>query len=157
MHHDYLAGISGSNTNAPYLLFPTNPCRRVRVRQIADLVVRRCGPGLPSLVHNSVLPRGWYYGIVFEEQPMDRDSLEHILNVIRRMAETRDLTSLLNYVMDESIKLVGAERGYVVLVQTDGTLDLRVKRGQGGEELEGTGATGAGREEVPGTWAAGLA
>lgn len=68
---------------------------------------------------------------------MSHDFLEHILNVSRRMAETQALVPLLNYVIDEAIKLVGAERGYVVLVRPDGALDLRVKRGQGGEELEG--------------------
>jgi PAS domain S-box-containing protein len=67
---------------------------------------------------------------------MDQDLLEHILNVSRRMAETRDLTPLLNDVMDEAIKLVGAERGYVVLVRPNGSLDFRVKRGQVGQALE---------------------
>jgi GAF domain-containing protein len=67
---------------------------------------------------------------------MRDDLLEHILAVSRRMAETRALTPLLNYVMDEAIALVGAERGYVVLVHPDGVLDIRVKRGMGGEDLE---------------------
>jgi len=62
--------------------------------------------------------------------------LEHILCVSRHMAETQSLTSLLNYVTDEAIELVGAERGYVVLMQSDSTLDVRVKRGMGGVELE---------------------
>jgi GAF domain-containing protein len=66
---------------------------------------------------------------------MHHNLLEHILNVSRRMAETRALTPLLNYVMDEAIELVGAERGYVVLIQPDSALDIRVKRGMGGEEL----------------------
>jgi len=67
---------------------------------------------------------------------MDRDLLEHILEVSRRMAETRALTPLLNYVMDEAITLAGAERGYVVLVEPDGTLDFHVKRGKDGRELD---------------------
>jgi len=67
---------------------------------------------------------------------MERDLLEHILNVSRRMAETRALTPFLNYVVDEAIKLVGAERGYIVLVQSDDSLDFRVKRDQDGRELE---------------------
>ena len=56
---------------------------------------------------------------------MDQDLLEHILNVSRRMAETRDLTPLLNEVVDEAVKLVGAERGYVVLVQPNGSKGRR--------------------------------
>ena len=67
---------------------------------------------------------------------MRHDLLEHILCVSRHLAETRSLTSLLNYVMDEAIELVGADRGYIVLIQPDGTLDVRVKRGTGGVELD---------------------
>lgn len=66
---------------------------------------------------------------------MDRDLLEHILNISRRMAETRTLTPLLNYVVDEAIELVGAERGYVVLVQPDGALEFRVQRSREGGQL----------------------
>jgi GAF domain-containing protein len=67
---------------------------------------------------------------------MERDLLEYILDVSRRMAETRDLTLLLNYVVDEAIRLVGAESGYVVLTQPDDSLDFPVKRGQNGQALE---------------------
>jgi PAS domain S-box-containing protein len=66
---------------------------------------------------------------------MERDLLEHIFNVSRRMAETRDLNLLLNDVMDEAIRLVGAERGYVVLTQSDGSLGCRVQRGKSGRVL----------------------
>lgn len=66
---------------------------------------------------------------------MNYDLLEYILDVSRRMAETRTLTPLLNYVMDKAIQLVGAERGYVVLVLPDGALDIRIRRGSNGEML----------------------
>ena len=61
---------------------------------------------------------------------MEQNLLEYILNVSRRLAETQDISLLLNDVMDEAIELVGAERGYVVLVRLDGSLDFRIKRGQ---------------------------
>lgn len=67
---------------------------------------------------------------------MEQNLLRHILDVSRYIAETRDLALLLNYVIDEAIQLVGAERGYVVLVQSCGALDLRVQRGPGGQALE---------------------
>lgn len=67
---------------------------------------------------------------------MRRNLLEHILCVSLHVAETRSLTSLLNYVMDEAIELVGADRGYVVLTRPDSTPDIRVKRGMGGVELD---------------------
>jgi len=52
------------------------------------------------------------------------------------MAETRTLIPLLNYVMDEVIELVGAERGYIVLLGPDGALDFRIRRGEDGKALE---------------------
>lgn len=57
---------------------------------------------------------------------MDRDLLAHVLDVSRRLAETRSLQPLLNDVMAESLRLVGGERGFIVLQKRDGTLDFRV-------------------------------
>ncbi|HEY4690342.1 MAG TPA: ATP-binding protein [Anaerolineae bacterium] len=56
------------------------------------------------------------------------DLVEHILTVSRRMAEMRSLAPLLDYVVDEASRLVGAERGYVVLTRPDGSFDIRVAR-----------------------------
>ncbi len=44
------------------------------------------------------------------------------------MAETRTLGPLLDYAMDEAMSLVGAKRGFLILVSPEGTLDFRVKR-----------------------------
>lgn len=57
---------------------------------------------------------------------MDHQTLEKVLEISRRMAETRSLAPLLDYAMGEAIKLVGAERGYLVLVRPNGELDFRV-------------------------------
>ncbi|MEM7029601.1 MAG: ATP-binding protein [Chloroflexota bacterium] len=54
--------------------------------------------------------------------------LEYLLTVSRRMAELYDLDQLLSYVIDEVLKLVGAEQGYIVLVDEKGDLDFRVAR-----------------------------
>jgi signal transduction histidine kinase len=67
---------------------------------------------------------------------MDEAILERVLNLSRRMAETRSLNALLNIAMEEAMSLVGAERGYIVLVERDGALNFRVKRGQDGSEVE---------------------
>jgi signal transduction histidine kinase len=61
---------------------------------------------------------------------MDQDLLEYILAVSQRLAGTRTLIPLLNTVLDEAVELVGAERGYIVLIQPDGTLDFRAQYGQ---------------------------
>lgn len=69
---------------------------------------------------------------------MNQTLLEHILNVSRRMAEMRTLHPLLAYVLDEAVKLVGAERGYIVLLNADGSLNLQVKRSQKNQTTDDT-------------------
>ena len=71
-----------------------------------------------------------------ERNVVDQDLLTQILEISRRMSEIRTLTPLLNYVMDEVIALVGAERGYIVLIQPDGSPDYRIKRGSDGQTLD---------------------
>ncbi|MEM7029458.1 MAG: GAF domain-containing protein, partial [Chloroflexota bacterium] len=59
--------------------------------------------------------------------------LEHLLMVSRRMAEMRSLDNLLIYTIDEVLQLVGAERGYIVLVDQSNSYEFRVRR-----KLDGT-------------------
>ncbi|MCP4141332.1 MAG: GAF domain-containing protein [Chloroflexi bacterium] len=54
--------------------------------------------------------------------------LEYLLTVSRRMAEIRNLDNLLTYAIDKIMQLVGAERGYIVLVNDKGDTYFRVKR-----------------------------
>jgi signal transduction histidine kinase len=61
--------------------------------------------------------------------------LYKMVELSQRMAETRELEPLLNYAMDEAINLVGAERGYLILLQPGNTLDFRVKRDKAGAVL----------------------
>lgn len=51
------------------------------------------------------------------------------------MAEMRALKPLLSYVVDEVLKLVGAERGYIVLLEEGGALDFRIKRKADGTDI----------------------
>lgn len=67
---------------------------------------------------------------------MEREILEQILEISRSMAETRQLEPLLSYAMAQAMELVGAERGYLVLINEDGSLDFRVRRDQAGNVLE---------------------
>ncbi len=66
---------------------------------------------------------------------MNPDLLEQVLNISRNMAQIRALSPLLDYIVDEAIKLVGAERGFIVLSRPDGSLDFRVKRSFDGSEI----------------------
>ena len=67
---------------------------------------------------------------------MKREVLERMLEISRRMAETWELSPLLDYAMREAINLVNAEYGFLVLLQKDGSLDFRVKLDQAGNQLE---------------------
>lgn len=67
---------------------------------------------------------------------MDQELLKYILNVSRKMTEIRMLNPLLNYVVGEVIQLMGAERGYIALIGTDGSLNFQVQRDKDGKELQ---------------------
>ncbi|MCP4359449.1 MAG: GAF domain-containing protein [Chloroflexi bacterium] len=54
--------------------------------------------------------------------------LTHLLRVSRQMSEMRTLAPLLLFAIDEVLRLVGAGRGYIVLLNDDDSLDYRVKR-----------------------------
>lgn len=67
---------------------------------------------------------------------MEQGLLEQILHISRRMAQTRSLMPLLNNVVDEAIKLVGAERGYVVLTKPDGSWNFQIQRHLPGKAVD---------------------
>ena len=67
---------------------------------------------------------------------LQSDLLVRILEISQRMAEMRALPPLLHFIpVDQVVRLVGAERGYVVLVRPDGSLDFRVTRDQDGNDV----------------------
>lgn len=67
---------------------------------------------------------------------MDAIVLERVLDISRKMAETRQLDPLLDYAMCEAINLVRAQRGYLVLLNDDGSFDFRVQRDKDGNLVE---------------------
>ena len=67
---------------------------------------------------------------------MDLPLLKKLLETSRLMAETRALEPLLKFAMDIALELFDAERGYLVLVNPDGTLDFNVRRDRSGRDLE---------------------
>lgn len=56
------------------------------------------------------------------------DLLGYVIEVSRRMAETRNLDALLPYIMDEVLQLVRAEHGYIVLIDRTGHLDFKAQQ-----------------------------
>ena len=62
------------------------------------------------------------------------DRLARIFEITRDLARERDLSRLLGRVTDHAMTLVRAERGSIVLVSEDGTLEAQVVRGVSSEE-----------------------
>ncbi len=50
---------------------------------------------------------------------------ERLLEIIKRMASEHDIDRLLQRITESAVDLSGAERGYVILVEPDGTLERR--------------------------------
>ena len=66
---------------------------------------------------------------------MEQALLENILDISSQMTQTRDLAVLLHYVVEQAMQLVGAERGYIVLIHENGHLDLKAGRDAEPDEL----------------------
>ncbi len=66
----------------------------------------------------------------------DNALLEYVINVSRRLAETRTLEPLLAYILDEVLQLVGAEHGYIVFAKPNRKLDFKLKRDRDGNTLK---------------------
>lgn len=67
----------------------------------------------------------------------DRRSVQVLLDTIARVTESRDLESLLDYVVDSSIDVTGAEHGLLVLLNDSGEQVVRVARQRGQAVMEG--------------------
>jgi signal transduction histidine kinase/predicted ATPase len=74
-------------------------------------------------------------GDVVESEQL-KDRLRRVLDISVRMNETHNVASLLNYVMDQVIELIGAERSFLVLLNQEGQLDFRVTRGLDTDEIK---------------------
>ncbi|MEW5868027.1 MAG: diguanylate cyclase [Chloroflexota bacterium] len=61
--------------------------------------------------------------------------LEKLLDVSRKMAETRLLDPLLEYAMSVALDLCNGEKGYLVLIGENGELEFRVRQDKDGNRL----------------------
>ena len=67
----------------------------------------------------------------------DRETVQVLLDAIARVSESRDLSGLLDHVVDSAIETTGAERGFLVLLnETTGQQQIRVARERGNQPLE---------------------
>jgi len=67
---------------------------------------------------------------------LTKDTLEKLLDISRQMAETRALDPLLKFATCEVLEFVGAENGYLILLDQDGNLDFRVRQNITGSEID---------------------
>ncbi len=70
-----------------------------------------------------------------EEKLRGEALLTHLLALSRQMAEIHVPEAVLTFAIDEVLQVVGAERGYIVLVDEAGELDFKVKRTQEGSDI----------------------
>lgn len=67
-----------------------------------------------------------------------RSQFKRVLDISSQMTQARDVRVLLEYVMDQVIELSGAERGFLVLFDDAGRIDVRVARGMSKRDVENT-------------------
>jgi serine phosphatase RsbU (regulator of sigma subunit) len=67
---------------------------------------------------------------------IDRRTVDVLLSTIRRVSESRDLEALLIDIVDRSVELCGAERGFLLLVDASGEPAVRVARTRDGKAVE---------------------
>ncbi|MEM7034089.1 MAG: ATP-binding protein [Chloroflexota bacterium] len=70
------------------------------------------------------------------EELRDSSLLAYLLTASRHMAEMHDLEQLLSYIIGEVLQLVGAEQGYIVLINKDESLDFRIMQRADGSQME---------------------
>jgi len=74
-------------------------------------------------------------GILSGNPLVDGKSLDVLLDAIRHVSESRDVETLLHYVVDKAAETMDAERGFLVLMEADGTQVVRVARAKGQDLL----------------------
>lgn len=70
------------------------------------------------------------------DKEKDRRTVEMLLETIARISQSPDLESLLDYIVDNSIRFSGAERGFLILVDAEGEHRVRVARSRDGRKVE---------------------
>jgi diguanylate cyclase (GGDEF)-like protein len=66
---------------------------------------------------------------------MNKDLLEKLLDISRKLAENRLLDPLLEYAMTVALELFNAEYGYLVLLQEDNSRKFHIRQDKYGNEL----------------------
>jgi serine phosphatase RsbU (regulator of sigma subunit) len=70
------------------------------------------------------------------DSAVDRRTVEVLLGAIARVSESRDLEALLVDIVDRSVELTQAERGFLILVDDQGEHQVRVARSRDGQDVQ---------------------
>jgi len=70
------------------------------------------------------------------DSDVDRRTVEVLLSMIARVSEARDLDPLLTDIVDHSVEITKAERGFLILLDAQGQPYIRVARGRDGREVQ---------------------
>ncbi len=98
--------------------------------------LRESGP--TGSVHGTPeLDRGGLRSVTATRLPAE-DRLARLFEITRDLARERDLSALLARVTDHAIAIVGAERGFIVLADEEGTIVAHTARGPKGEATHQT-------------------
>lgn len=69
------------------------------------------------------------------DSDVDRRTVEVLLDSIARVSEARDIEELLVLIVDRSVEVTGAERGFLIILGPDGEAAIRVARGRDGKDV----------------------
>ena len=67
---------------------------------------------------------------------VDLETLEKLFEIGKNLSANRSLETLLRYAMSVAIEIVDAERGYLVWLENDGSLNFKVRLDQSGDDIE---------------------
>lgn len=76
-----------------------------------------------------------FFDILYNNN-MDHLTLQKLADVSLMMADNKELYPLLDYAMTIALELVGAERGYLILLEPDNVLNFKVGRDRIGNPIE---------------------
>ena len=96
----------------------------------AELVFRLAGATAPATAHNAA--EGF-------AAATDLRQVAVLLEGLRALSSARVLDDVLVLVMDSAIAVSGAERGFIMLANGDGALELKLARARGRRTLPGSG------------------
>jgi transcriptional regulator with GAF, ATPase, and Fis domain len=109
-------------------VFWDDPRRRaLRQAHTATVVAPVFSPGTPTLPGRSALSTA-------SQHAASEDRLARILEITRELASEHDVPRLLLRVTDHAVALLGAERGFVVLIGERGELEAHAARARSGED-----------------------